>query len=299
MKQLVYGVAAAAMLAGCATAQDRLSFDDPDDVVEMMRKIWCSTEDGVVKTFYWEGDVFARRQGEADKRIFSVQGMNIRQCGDHEHETRGAGAKTTSREILLYLDPDTKEVLGSWDNPWTGETVEVMHVANDPVNGGFYPIGRGGPTTWMGNVIGDKWSSSFTVPLFYTNPLGGEYQTEVGGTYHATEMFSFFGDVDEITDPATDSVPAHVNWVRISGWLPWMNMGGREGSLYFSTHGRKLDSFDQLTETMKTQIATRYPEYNAPPPLSDERKNMTSWEYYKAVKEGEIPAPPPVAHASE
>lgn len=288
----IAALGAVAAVPTAAVAQDRLSFDDPDDIVQMMRKIWCSTEDGVTKVFYWEGEVYSRRMGERDKLLFNVQGMNIRQCGAHSDDARGDGAKTTSREILLYLDPETNEVLSTWENPWTGETVDVLHVANDPVNGGFYPVGRGGqPTTWMGRVMGDMWSSSFTVPLFYPNPLGGDFQTEVGGVYHATEMFSFFGDVDEITDPSTDSVDPHVNWVRISQWLPWMEMGGRDGALYFSTTGRKLDSFDQMSETMKAEIAAHYPEYAAAPPLDDERANMTSWKYYKGVKDGSIAAP--------
>ena len=39
-----------------------------------------------------------------------------------------------SREITLYLDPKTNEVLCSWQNPYTGKTVEAMYIANDPVN---------------------------------------------------------------------------------------------------------------------------------------------------------------------
>ena len=38
-------------------------------------------------------------------------------------------------QILLYLAPKTGEVLRTFDNPWTGEANEVIHVANDPVNG--------------------------------------------------------------------------------------------------------------------------------------------------------------------
>ena len=122
-----------------------------------------------------------------------------------------------------------------------------------------------------------------TVPLFYTNPLAGEYQDYVGGTYHATEMFNFFGDVGELNDPDVDSVPARVGWVRISSWLPWMEMGDRVGMLYFHTAGRKLDSFDDLPEVMKNEIAQNFPEYAGPPPLDDERRNETSWTFFKKV----------------
>jgi len=35
---------------------------------------------------------------------------------------------------LIYLNLQTGEILNRWQNPWTGETVGVIHVANDPVN---------------------------------------------------------------------------------------------------------------------------------------------------------------------
>ena len=71
----------------------------------------------------------------------------------------------------------------------------------------------------------------------------------MGGTYHATEMFNFFGELDELNDPQIDSVMARVGWVRISGWLPWMEMGDRGRLLYFHTAGGKLDSYDDLVRT--------------------------------------------------
>ena len=47
--------------------------------------------------------------------------------------------------------------------------------------------------------------------------------------------------------------------------------------------GRKLQSYDQLPELMKAEIAENYPEYTAPPPLDDTRRNETSWTYMKKI----------------
>ena len=96
-------------------------------------------------------------------------------------------------------------------------------------------------------------------------------------------MFNFFGDVDALNSKRVDSVPARVGWVRISRWLPWMEMGDRPGILYFHTAGRKLDSYDDLSETMRDWIAKNTPEYESPPPLDDERRNETSWTFFKKV----------------
>lgn len=274
----------ASIFSAAAPAADALGLNGPDEALAAMRKIQCSTEDGVTVTYGWEGRAFSRVPGERDRALFKVEGMNIRQCGPLSAEEGGPGFKLVTREILLYLDPETGEIMDQWENPWTGETVDVIHVTNDPVNQRIPRVGRGGREFSMPFVVqGDQWWLTSTIPLFYKNVLGGEYQKYVGGTYHATEMFNFFGDVDSITDPKVTSVPARVGWVRISSWLPWMEMGDRAGLVYFHTAGRKLDSYDDLSDRMRQTIAKSYPEYASPPPLDDQRRNETSWTFFKKV----------------
>ena len=285
-----------ALLAGLVTAcpviADTLDPNDPDDSLVIGRKIGCSTVDGEPITYWWHGKAYGRRQGERDTLLFHVEGMNTRACSTVNDPEKGEGYKLVSRELLLYKDPATGEVLSTWDNPWTGETVDVLHVANDPVNFTAYKIGRNGkPATFSGDFLGDRWWQTNTFPLWYPNPLAGESQKEIGGTYHATEMFNFMGDVDSLLDPGTTTADVQVGWVRMSDWLPWMMMNGREGVIYMHTAGRKLDSFDQLSATMQAEIEKHYPEYVEPPPLDDPRRNETSWIYYKKVREGERKAP--------
>jgi len=260
---------------------------DSEDALQISRKVLCSTKDSEPVTYFWEGVMYSRRQGERDKRLFSVEGMNVRQCISVEDEKRGKGFKMVSREIMLYKDTKTGEVVRRWDNPWTGETVDVLHVANDPVNFSNYSIGRGGqPYTWSGDIDGEVWRDAFVVPLYYPNPLASEYEAEIGGKYHATEMFGFFGDTKSLLNSRTSTTRVHVAWSRISDWLPWMKMQGRDGIIYMHTAGRKLESWDELSDTMKREIALHYPDYTTAPPDMDDRKNVTSWMYYKRVMEG-------------
>ncbi len=270
----------------------KIDLNTPSGALKAMRKVQCSLIDNEPITYYWHGRAYSRRMGERDKHIFNVEGMNVRSCKTITDETRGNGYKLVSREILLYKDVDTGEVLKTWENPWTGEEVEVMHVANDPVNFEAYEIGRDGqPTTFGGDIIGDRFQMSFTVPLFYPNPLASEYQKQIGGTYHATEMFNFLGKLDDLLTEGNTTTDVAVGWARMSDWLPWMNMAGRDGIIYMHTAGRKLGNWDELSDTMKSEIRNHYPEYVGPPPADDDRPNMTSWKYYKAVKTGEIDLP--------
>jgi hypothetical protein len=270
----------------------QLDPNDPDDALTIGRKIGCSTIDAKPITYWWHGSAYSRRQGERDKLLFEVEGMNVRSCTSISDAEKGDGYKLVSREILLYKDPKTGEVLSTWDNPWSGETVDVLHVANDPVNFTAYKVGRDGkPSTFTGTIMGDRWWNSTEVPLWYPNPLASAYQKEIGGTYHATEMFNFMGDTDSLFSTETSTAEVQVGWARMSDWLPWMMMNGREGVIYMHTAGRKLDSWDDLSETMKDEINTHYPDYVGPPPSDDPRRNETSWLYYKKIRDGDRVAP--------
>lgn len=288
--------AALGVSAACATVSQaqvaQLDPSDASDTITLMRKVQCSTVDDAPAVYWWHGEAYSRKQGEKDVHLFDVEGMNIRACSTISDESAGEGFHLVSREILLYKDKTTGEVLKTWDNPWTGQTVNVMHVANDPVNFKMFETGRDGkPATWSGEIGGGSWWMRNTFPLWYPNPLGGDYQPEIGGTYHATEMFNFFGRTEDLLDPATTTAKITVGWSRVSDWLPWMEMNGREGVMYMHTAGRKLGSYDELSDTMKSEIAAHYPEYASPPPSGDPRSNMTSWGYYKGVREGEIDLP--------
>jgi hypothetical protein len=260
----------------------KLDLGTPEGALAAMRKVQCSTRDNAPATYWWIGDMYSRVPGERDRLLFKVEGMNVRQCVTVTDPVRGTGAKLVSRELLFYKDPATGEVVKTWKNPWTGEEVEVLHIQNDPVNNTFYSVGRDGkPMSWSGTIKGNMWWTTTTVPLFYRDPLGGDYQEYVGGTYHATEMFNFFGDVDDLLDPKKDFAEVRVGWVRISDWLPWMKMGSRTGDLYFHTAGRRLASWDELPESMKALIVRDFPDYRQPPPGDDARPNETSWTFFK------------------
>ena len=280
-----------AFTASFATAA-ALDLKTPEGQLLALRRIQCSETDGKVVTFYWKGVTYSRVPGEPDRQLFKVEGMNTRHCGPLPGSKNKAEFRLISREILLYEDPVTGEVLRNWVNPWTGKTVEVLHVANDPVNGNYTAVGRDGkPINLAFEVLGNQWWLTTGVPLFYTNPLAGDYQRYVGGTYHVSELFNFFGTVDDLGSRKQDSASTAVSWQRISGWLPWMEMGDRAGLLYFHTAGRKLSKWDDLSSTMKAEIASTYPAYREPPPLDDQRPNETSWTYFKKIIDGRKPTP--------
>ncbi len=257
-----------------------------EDVIKIQRKLICWTlTDAQPRQAVWQGNVYSRVPGEKDRLIFKVVGVNTRQCASAQHPDYGEGFRSVSREVMLYLDPDSGEVLRRWTNPWTGQEVEVVHVANDPVNmrAPMYARGpKGTPLRANGRVMGDMYVTANEFPLFYPNPLGGAYQKYVGGMYQAIELFNNFTNAEELLDAdKVDAPRVYIAWVRVSQWLPWMEMGGRPGYLIFNTQGSTIDSLDEMPDILRTELEANYPIYFSPPPVDDDRPNDTSWTVFK------------------
>jgi hypothetical protein len=161
-------MALALLLSPLALAAAQLDSSDPDDFVNISRKVQCSMNDSEPTVFTWSGRAWARVPGERDKNVFNLEGMNIRQCVTVEDEKRGTGYRLVSREIMLYLDPKTNEVMRTFENPWSGASNDVIHVANDPVNGrpSFGRDKEGNPATRSMKEINGTWFMNIEVPLF-------------------------------------------------------------------------------------------------------------------------------------
>jgi hypothetical protein len=273
------------LLLGTATLAEDVTVKGAD-AFKVMRKMTCGTlETGKRRFGIFEGRAYSRVPGEKDRHLFNLLGVNTRQCASFNDPKRGEGFRSVSREIMMYLDKDTGKPVESWDNPFTGQTVEVVHVANDPVNmrapryekdeegkRGEVKVRRYGPLT----------ASSAEVPLFYDNPLGSAYQDYVGGRYHAMEIFNTFYPTDELLNPDHVSLSqSNISWSRVAQWLPWMTMGDKPGIMVFNTTGFSTFDIEQLPEQLMEILESRYPEYLMPPPLADNRVNETSWTVFK------------------
>lgn len=249
-------------------------------------KLACgTTEQGVTRYGMWEGRMFSRIPGEKDRHIFDVIGINTRHCERHQDPVRGDGYRSVSREIMVYLDPTTGEILDRWQNPWTGQMVDVIHVANDPVNmaqPNFAVRADGSPASVELRHYGDLLVSTREVPLFYTNPLAGDYQDYVGGQYHAMEIFNtFYRTVDFMDAKRVRIGDSRISWQRISKLLPWMLMGDRQGLMIFNATGFSTFDRQRIPPKLMQIIQSRFPQYLEPPPLGDSRPNATTWTITK------------------
>ncbi len=257
---------------------DREEFE-PEDWV----KVRAST-DGQQSFLTWNGSIYSFVPGEPKQHLFKMVGMSVARCIANPDGTWDL----ISRELSFYLDPSTGERLNSWKNPWTGEIVPVVHVANNLVQRFLnrrFPAIVGGDTT------------TFVVDLFanYPNPLADDPRFAKYSPqpfYQAAELFKFTVPTAELRNPQTISVSQMIlAWDRIGPWLPWMKMGDPQsgsclqrllsGHLIYSAWGGKVASFSDLPQLLRDEIHTRVPLYKNVPQCKLDREDMTSWQYFK------------------
>jgi len=239
----------------------------------------------------WTGAIYAFVPGSKRNRLFKMVGMSVSRCIPTEEENWDF----TSRELTYYLDPETGEILRQWENPWTGESLTVMHVANNPVQGSFNG-------TFPAQVDGENTTFVFDLFSTYPNPLATEPKFSdysPNPTYQAAELFKITVPTEELLNPEVLSVSKlQLCWDRIGPWVPWMKMGDRPGQLIYSAYGSKVNGVTELPPLLRDEISTRVPLYKNAPQSCLEVEDITSWlyfqKYFDAYLAGEIfPLPEP------
>ncbi|OKH46981.1 hypothetical protein NIES2101_24345 [Calothrix sp. HK-06] len=245
---------------------------------EVEAKHWVKTRSSLDPNqsnfLYWTGKIYAFIPNERKKHLFNMVGVSVSRCIPAETNSWNF----TSRELTYYLNPETNEILHKWENPWTLETLPVMHVANNPVQGYFegnFPV----------QVEGDRTTFLFDIFPNYPNPLATDNKFEKyspNPTYQAAELF-------KITVPTTDLFNSQLlsvselqlSWDRISSWLPWMKMGDMSGNMIYSGYGGKVNRLEDLPQLLQDEINQRVPLFKKAPKFHEDVQNMTSWLYFQ------------------
>ena len=247
-------------------------------IQEVDAQQWVKTRsslDANESTFLvWTGKIYSFVPGEKRQLLFKIIGMSVSRC----IPTAEGRWDFTSRELTYYLNPETDEILRKWENPWTGETVTVMHVANNPVQGKFkgkLPV----------QVEGENTTFVFDLFPHYPNPLAKDPQFasySPSPTYQAAELFKITVKSADLLNSELNSVTElKLSWDRIGQWLPWMKMGEQPGQLIYSAIGGKVGGFTELPPLLQAEINNRVPLYKQAPNAFMEGEDMTSWIYFQ------------------
>jgi hypothetical protein len=261
-----------------------IDLDKPEDNLAAFVRMRASLDLDKETVYYWKGLVYSYVPGERGRPLFELEAYNIARIVTVE-----GGYQMLTREVALYKDLETGEILERWYNPFIEDTVNVLHVWNDPVNQQLLLKGRFGdwgvPWMRMGEGRVAMYSDIF---LYYPSPLKKEDFPENSRSdmYQAAELFQFFIGEEELNDRSKPSVYSEVGWTRISDFLPWMRMGERPGNLVYHCRGYKImdGGFEALPKQMREYVLKNQPRF-AGAPKTFTQPNETSWTYFKKQQE--------------
>ncbi|HMO38533.1 MAG TPA: DUF1838 family protein [Saprospiraceae bacterium] len=262
-----------------AASSVALDLDKPEDNLTAFVKMRASLKAGEETVYYWKGIIYSYIPGERGLPLFELEAYNVARIVPVE-----GGYQMLTREVALYKDLKTGEILEKWYNPFIQDTVNVVHVWNDPVNQQYLLKGRFGDwgVPWM--RMGDGRIAMYSdIFLLYPSPLKREAFPENSRSdlYQASELFQFFINEADLNDASKQHVYSEVGWTRISDFLPWMRMGDRPGHLIYHCRGYKLmdGTFDALPAQVKAYVREHQPQFMHAPDTF-ESPNMTSWRYF-------------------
>ncbi len=241
-----------------------------------------SRPDGKDCLYHIKGNAYSFIPGQRPVPLLGFEGFNIRRRIETPEKD---GFFVATRELLFYTDPKTGEIISEWQNPFTGQTNEVFHIDNDPVNfrmrrkevSKFVMVSLDGKLEF-GEPAAPKDMGDFYIwanDIFPFYPLPGWEKN-----YTAAEIFDFY-----VPKAAryTNEPPAVLNsWVRVGPWLPWFGMDGQEGHIVYHAHSKRWEAWDNLPDHIKAIVREKYPLYlTAPQQVDPTQPNATSWSVYR------------------
>ena len=211
------------------------------------------------------------------------------------------GWQKLHREVGYYYDLATGVIMEEMENPYTDETVGVVHIANDPFNTiyeEYFPLppNYGGLNTekperkpyikkWR--VEGDRLMLEEHIHLHYKNALDPKkwVRESSGPMNRVSEMFLHVVSLDDMQNEALTSVRDYGSWNRVTPWLPWMLMGQAPGHcLYNCLTAGGVETIDELPTNIVDYTAKHFPKF-LEPPVTLEEPSLSSLEMYAIEQE--------------
>ena len=303
LEEMAKGVANPAPTSSVG-AKASLDFDDPYDNLYAFGKIWAGYDEPQIGAFH--GLMYARIGKERMTPLFGYTGtgcMHSKIDDDGNMWIRG-------RETGYFTDLATGDILETWDNPYTGETVEVFNFYNDRMGGKLtaemprFAMGAAKDDPTLMNA-GTAKESMATIPFLlpfevygddlmlawdyahgYTNPVTPEKwpKASTGAVISPSEHFTFSLSLDQMLDRSEPACRYIAGFSRVSQWWPWMRMGGNQHQdevlfgRMFSHKG--LTDLGDIPPKVLAYIEKHAPEYLEPPGDWPEVMPRGTWEAF-------------------
>lgn len=264
-----------------------------------MTRLVGSLDPKAIKYGWYTGRLMSVVPGSAGHDLVGVIGLGAARTLPKDEQGRW---QILRRECGFFFDLASGEVLDRWRNPLTDEDVEVVHIANDPVNQTISPV-RAGEQLYE-QLVTKKEPEPFVLPwqqagrrafvefhshLWARNPLDPAVwvRESAGPMVQISDMMTYTCDLGELQDASLPSVEYAGNWVHVRPWQPWMLMGAAPGHLLYHCFTGSATRLDDVPPHIAAIVEKRLPAFLQPPDKPGRSEGSLS-RYMRTRK----PAPP-------
>ena len=259
-----------------------------------------------------QGMIQGVRPGEAIRDICGFTMMSCARLLPHES---GIGYRKILREVGLYTDLKSGEIITEMVNPYLNETVKVVPITNDPFNHTItefapQPPSYGGlnraapppvPLQLDWTRRGDTLNLFSHINLFYPSSLPpAKWPRENASPFNqVTETFLYQIPWADMQNAKKTSVEYGGTWSRTTPWLPWLLMGPTPGHCQYSTFMGSYDDINRIDRKTLDYVEKHHQLYlKAPEKWVD--PSLSSLELYARTQTpAPVPAGQPVPRAPE
>ena len=203
-------------------------------------------------------------------------------------------------EVAYYSKFDSVEPIEAWENPVTGEVVDVPHFILGPIAREYTPDGIIAPGIAPNplniSVIGDR----VFIPTQSTDKVFNPMSTPEWGEYagdpdvYWDSMLTFSAAIEDVLDPDKASARAEIHMQNLVSWNPFFKMGTRPGRTMVRAFGTNLDSLDDLPPEVIAGLRKYTPEIFATDGWTDLRIDAVEYmlDIQAKIDSGEITVNP-------
>ena len=236
--------AAGAVPAQAAGHETVLDFSKREDQMTALIKMRCSMDDRIVL-----GGVKGLYYGVVDNKITPLYGVlagtmaRYRKLDNFRYEG-------VSFEVAYFTDWHTGKLLETFDNPYTGETVEVPQTRMGPSK---LIIGLDGREIPSDNprLAGMDISHRFIPPRAEHDTVVLVEEIRVGTPddfpgpqFHYNEVTTYRAQMADLVNPEVMLANDSTHFNGVISWRPWLKMGDHPGHLFGTATGGRYDSVD-------------------------------------------------------
>lgn len=170
-------------------------------------------------------------------------------------------------EVGYYSKFDEVEPLNDWENPLTGEVVELPHFVLGPVPRAYGPgLGQNSasfaPDPLNITMIGDR----IYIPTLSKFKFPNSLKAEEWGPYSSgpvtfwDSMLVYSANVEDVFDDAKEHVNADIHMQNLVSWAPFLKLGQSPGRTMVRAYGQHISGFDALPADIRSNLEKYTPE---------------------------------------